>query len=219
MEAPASPRRGRPPGSEGPALLAVARQEFVSHGYRGTTMDAIAARARISKQTLYGAYGSKEELYAAVVRDWVDQGYDALRPHSCALASTADPDDGLHRLAAALQAGILSPPVLQMRTLVAAEANAFPSVAADYLDRSWVRNLRLLAEALATLTQRGLLAVDDPEVAAEQFVWLVIGAPLNELSLRGPTLGRSARRLKRTTDQAVATFLSRYRPSAVPRAR
>jgi TetR/AcrR family transcriptional repressor of mexJK operon len=210
-------RRGRPPGSEGAELLAIAREQFVSHGFRRTTMDGIAARGRISKQTLYSAYSSKDELYAAVVRDWVERGHDALHPHMLALRDATDVHDGLHRLAQALQAGILSPPVLQMRILVAAEADSFPDIASEYVTRSWDRNLRLLAETLTTLTGRGLLAIDHPAVAAEQFVWLVIGAPLNELALRGTSHGYSAGRLEHVAEEAVATFLSRYGPHTRPK--
>jgi TetR/AcrR family transcriptional repressor of mexJK operon len=204
-------RRGRPPGSEGRELLAIARELFLRQGFRGTTMDAIAARARTSKHTLYAAYPSKTALFAAVVRDWVDQGHDALAPLTQALAQTSDPRAGLRELAAALQAGILSPPVLQMRALIAAEAGALPEVAADYLQRSWNRNLARLGEALGTLDRRGLLAIDDAATAAEQFVWLTIAAPLNRLTLQGAPGRYSDRELKHTADEAVTTFLSRYR--------
>lgn len=61
-----------------------------------------------------------------------------------------------------LQAGPLSPPALQMRTLIAAEAHRFPDVAAGYITRSWTRNPRMLAEALGALTARGLPRIDDP---------------------------------------------------------
>ena len=203
-------RRGRPSGRAGADLLAVAREQFIAHGFRGTTMDAVAAGAGISKQTLYSAYPSKDELYAAVVRDWVEQGFDALRPHTMALGDSTDVRKGLHQLATVLQAGILSPPVLQMRRLVAAEADSFPHVAAYYGTRSWDHNLAMLAESLTVLTGKGLLAIDDPDVAAEQFVWLTIGAPLNRLSLRGASHGYTARRLQHTADEAVATFFSRY---------
>lgn len=211
-----SRRRGRPPGIGGAELLAIARDQFVSHGFRGTTMDAIASGAGISKQTLYSAYPSKDELYSAVVRDWVDRGYDALRPHTLALRDATDVRDGLHRLARVLQVGILSPPVLQMRTLVAAEADSFPDVAADYITRSWDRNVESLAETLTALIGRGLLAIDHPNIAAEQFVWLVVGAPLNRLSLRGTSHGNSPRRLQHIANEAVATFLSRYGPVSTP---
>lgn len=209
-------RRGRPPGHGGAELLAIARDEFVSHGFRGTTMDAIAARAGISKQTLYSAYPSKDELYEAVVRDWIEQGYEALRPHTLALRDAANVRDGLQRLATVLQAGILSRPVLQMRTLVVAESDSFPDVAADYVTRSWDRNVGILAETLTVLTRRDLLVIDDPDLAAEQFVWLVVGAPLNRLSLGGKSHGYTARRLQHIANEAVATFLSRYGPAPMP---
>lgn len=202
--------RGRPAGTAGSELLAFAREQLLAHGFRGTTMDAIASRAGISKQTLYNAYPSKDDLYVAVVRDWVDQGYDAMRPHTLALQDAVEMRDGLRRLASVLQAGILSAPVLRMRALVAAEADSFPDIAADYVLRSWDRNLRLLAQALRVLSSRGRLAVNDPAIAAEQFVWLVIGGPLNNLSLGGTVTHYSRSRLAKVADEAVATFLSRY---------
>src|SRR3712207_1024746 len=100
-------RRGRPGGSTGDVLLAIAREVFLEHGFGGATMDLVAARARISKQTLYRQYASKDLLYAAVVRDWVDRGHDAMRPHTEALRSAPDVREGLLRLAGVLHAGVL----------------------------------------------------------------------------------------------------------------
>jgi len=39
---------------------------FVQKGYHGTTMDEIAAKSEFTKRTVYGYFGSKEELLAAV---------------------------------------------------------------------------------------------------------------------------------------------------------
>jgi TetR/AcrR family transcriptional repressor of mexJK operon len=207
---PASARRGRPRGSDVPELLSIARQMFVARGYRGTTMDAVAEHAHISKQSLYRDYPSKDALYSAVVRDWVDRGYDAMRPHTTALAEAREAREGLLGLARVLQAGLLSPPVLQMRTLIAAEAQRFPDVAADYVKRSWTRNIGMLAEALSVLTARGLLRIDNPGVAAEQLTWLVVAAPLNRLTLQPGTHPYGDDQLKAVADQGVATFMSRY---------
>lgn len=209
--APAA-RRGRPGGSTGAELLAIARQVFLGNGYAATTMDAVAAEARISKQTLYREYSSKEALYAAVVRDWVDRGYEAMRPHTLALAQVSDAHAGLLRLAGVLHAGVLSPPVLQMRTLVATEAARFPGVAADYVSRSWDRNQALLAEALEQLATRRLLCVEHADVAAEQFTWLVLAAPLNRLTLQPDADAVPEKELERIATEAVTTFLSRYGP-------
>jgi TetR/AcrR family transcriptional regulator, mexJK operon transcriptional repressor len=206
--APARP--GRPRGSATPELLSIARQLFVQAGYRGTTMDAVAAQAHVSKQSLYREYPSKDALYSAVVRDWVQRGYDAMRPHATALAEADDVREGLLAFARVLQGGLLSLPVLQMRTLVAAEAQRFPDVAADYVARSWVRNQRTLADAMRTLADRGLLRIDDADLAAEQLTWLVVAAPLNRLTLLAGARPYSQKALDGVATQGVDTFLRRF---------
>jgi TetR/AcrR family transcriptional repressor of mexJK operon len=108
-------------------------------------------------------------------------------------------------------------PVLQMRTLIAAEAQRFPDVAADYVTRSWTRNIRTLAEALGALTARGLLRIDDPGVAAEQLTWLVVAAPLNRLTLQDGAHPYAAGELESLATQGVTTFLSRYGPEDMDR--
>ncbi|BDH56074.1 TetR/AcrR family transcriptional regulator [Tsukamurella sp. PLM1] len=205
--------RGRPGGRSGADLLAVARDLLLDRGFAGTTMDAVAAGARISKQTLYRQYPSKDDLYAAVVRDWVDRGRDAMRPHLDALVATDDAARGLRALAGALQAGVLSGPVLRMRALVSAEAERFPEVADDYVRRSWDRNQALLADALARLADRNLLHTADPASAAEQFTWLALAAPLNRLTLTGGRSRPTQQESDAVADEAVATFLARYAPS------
>lgn len=100
-----------------------------------------------------------------------------------------------------------------MRALVAAEADAFPDVAADYLARSWDRNMARLADTLVVLSDRGLLQIDDAGLAAEQLVWLAIAAPQNRMSLQGAGHAPDQDRLTRIGTEAVTTFLSRYQPS------
>ncbi|UFU07870.1 TetR/AcrR family transcriptional regulator [Ruania halotolerans] len=209
------PRRpGRPPGSAGDELLEIARREFLAQGYAGTTMAAIAGAARISKNSLYREYASKEVLYAAVVSDWVDRGRDAMRPHTEALLAATDFEGELGQLARTIQAAVLSPPVRQMRTLVAAEATRFPEIATDYVTRSWERNIQTLADTFAILAERGTITVEAPHVAAEQFTWLTVAAPLNRMTLDAGSHPYGQDQLDAIADEAVATFLARF---ALPR--
>lgn len=48
-------------------MLDAAIAEFSESGFSDTSMDAIAARAKISKPMLYLYYGSKDELFAACI--------------------------------------------------------------------------------------------------------------------------------------------------------
>lgn len=204
MPRPSSPR-GRPPGLTGSALLAEARAVFLQLGYAATTMDQVAARARISKNSLYREHPSKAALYAAVVSDWAASGRDAMRPALDRLAAAGDLERGLVELGDTLLRGVLSPPVLAMRRLVIDEARTQPEVARAYLRDSWERNISLLAETLDGLGRRGGLVIDDPRAAAEELTWLLVGPPLNSA-----LLGGSAEPAADASARAAALFLARY---------
>ncbi|OEC99836.1 TetR/AcrR family transcriptional regulator [Rhizobium sp. AB2/73] len=65
--------RGRPKTVNDDArraeIVAEARATFYELGYGGTTMDLVAARCRISKQTLYRLFPSKTDLFAAIIAE------------------------------------------------------------------------------------------------------------------------------------------------------
>ena len=48
-------------------LLGAATEEFAAHGIAGARVDRIAAGARANKQLIYAYFGSKEQLFDAVV--------------------------------------------------------------------------------------------------------------------------------------------------------
>lgn len=50
-------------------LLDVAKKEFADKGLDGARIDEIARRAGITKQLIYHYYGSKEELFAAIIEE------------------------------------------------------------------------------------------------------------------------------------------------------
>jgi len=64
-----------PPGSSAavdPArqrIITEARRHFMAHGFRGVTMDDLAAELGMSKKTLYIHFSGKTELLQAVVED------------------------------------------------------------------------------------------------------------------------------------------------------
>src|SRR6202008_4688691 len=60
-------------------MLDAAVQMFAVNGYHETSMDAIAAEAEISKPMLYLYYGSKEELFAAVLDRELARFVDVVR--------------------------------------------------------------------------------------------------------------------------------------------
>ena len=73
-----SPRRRRPyssPTREAAAeatkraILSAARDVFISSGYAASTIEAVAAEARVSVPTVYAVFGSKAALLSALIAD------------------------------------------------------------------------------------------------------------------------------------------------------
>ncbi len=66
-------------------LLAAALDLFVERGFAATRLDDVAARAGVSKGTLYLYFANKEELFKAVVREnmlpVLDEAADLIQQH------------------------------------------------------------------------------------------------------------------------------------------
>ncbi len=185
-------------------MLAVAREVFLELGFGGATMQEIATRARISKTSLYQEHESKDELFATVVKDWASRGRDAMQPHLARLLATDDLHRALVQLATTLQQSVLAPDVTRMRRLVAAESDRFPETAATYLADSWTRNITALAQAISELATSGSVQVPDPWLAAHQFTWTAVGAPLNAQTIGGSSATTPPEHLRRFAVAAAA---------------
>jgi AcrR family transcriptional regulator len=200
-------------------ILVAARRVFTREGYLGASMDAVAAEAAVSKRTVYQYFADKEELFAATVLDTVDRGYEYFEPKILALAESDDVEGAITRLARDVAIGLTNPELLKMRRLVIAEAERFPAIGREYHERSWVKTVGLLAEALATLTQRGVLAIADPEQAAYIFTWLVVSIPSNRVAFLGDGAVGSAAELTALAEEGARVFLAGYGDQAGSRDR
>jgi AcrR family transcriptional regulator len=53
-------------------ILVAAKDEFTEYGFAGARLNRIAATARASKERLYSYFASKEQLFEAVVAQWIE---------------------------------------------------------------------------------------------------------------------------------------------------
>jgi TetR/AcrR family transcriptional regulator, mexJK operon transcriptional repressor len=196
------------------AIIKAATEVFVRHGYLGATTDEVAARASVSKQTLYKHFADKQHLFAEVIGDATVQVVDGL---SSAVASTLDDAQdvrqGLRALADGFLRGLLQPDVVRLRRLVIAEGDRFPEIGRAWFDRGFDRALVILGEAMQRLADRGLLhGLADPVLAAYQFAGLVMYQPMNQVMFAGTDALPPAAQLSRIADAAVDMFLASYGP-------
>jgi len=149
------------------AILDAATELFGEKG-AAATMDEIARRAGVSKQTLYNRYNSKLD----VARALAVRRSDAI---TAPLRSEGDPETVLTAYASALLTKIVHGEAgasLRGLAMVAPEA---PDIAAAIYDGGPGQSLRRLSTWLTEQDRRGLLRVPDPVHAAEIFSGMALG--------------------------------------------
>jgi AcrR family transcriptional regulator len=193
------------------AIIKAATEVFVRHGYLGATTDEVAARAAVSKQTLYKHFADKQHLFAEVILDTTVQVVDGLSAAASTLDDAQDVRRALRDLADGFLRGLLQPDVVRLRRLVIAEADRFPEIGRAWFDRGFDRALVILGEAMRRLADRGLLHnLSDPALAAYQFAGLVMYQPMNQVMFVGTDAPPPAEHLDRIADSAVDVFLATY---------
>lgn len=113
------------------AVLAAARELFVEQGYGATTLDQVAARAGVSKPTVFTAVGNKAELLK-VVRDVTLAGDDAPEPMTARadmaeIAATHDLDEAI--ALAARRIRVINARYHQVNQVILGASGADPVVA------------------------------------------------------------------------------------------
>ncbi|MBF0095095.1 MAG: TetR/AcrR family transcriptional regulator [Alphaproteobacteria bacterium] len=184
------------------AILDAAAALFASEGYAGTSMDALAARANVSKATVYAHFSGKAELLGAVVRQLA--GDFQSPPEGLSSLSAAE---GLRLFARRFLDLILDERALSTYRLVVAEARRFPEMAETFHAVGPEVGLRTVAGYLGDLTRRGDLAVPDPELAAMLFLNMLKAGPHLPLLLGLPPGPVSPAAV---IDEAVRVMLAAY---------
>ena len=175
---------GRPTREEAEArnvrLLEVATQLFMERGFDGTSIDAVAEAAGISKPTVYARYHDKRDLFAAVLRKRIRDSLAPLSAAAEAQATEAKPKSiktTLHELSRHMIAYTLAPEAGACQRILSAQAVQFPELAKLANEEGWLRTVRGVASILRQSAARGHIKVDDPELAADMFLNLVLGHP------------------------------------------
>jgi TetR/AcrR family transcriptional regulator, mexJK operon transcriptional repressor len=225
---PADTRRGSPGGAGAEraaasgvgrsarkrrAIIDAASALFLRHGYQGTSMDEIAARAGVSKQTVYKNFPDKEGLFTEIVLGTLDQAGEPFREQVEQLRHTSDLPGDLRDLARQYLGTVIQPRVLQLRRLVIGEAGRLPALAEAYYQRAPGRTIAALAGCFGHLAGRGLLDAPDPLLAASHFAFLILGRPLDRSLFCGPDSGFTQAELIALADAGTRVFLAAYAPA------
>jgi TetR/AcrR family transcriptional regulator, mexJK operon transcriptional repressor len=206
---PAKPaaRGGRPSRADALRLreriLIAATELFLLEGYGSTTIEAVAARAGISKRTFYDRFDDKAQLFAAVVHRIIEH---IRPPPEVPLLVGATLPEVLHHLAVLILRAALSPQALALHRLVNAESVRFPElVRAVASDGSTAEGITLISQLLARELGASKLSEEDRAFAAQQFIFMVVGLPQRRAMGFGPPM--TPAELEVWAGKVVALFL------------
>ncbi|PZF86532.1 TetR/AcrR family transcriptional regulator [Jiangella anatolica] len=173
---------------------------FLAHGYGGTTIEVIAAEARVAKRTVYTTVGDKADLFVAVVRRLGDRVVNAV--------DAGDPVTDLHAFGVRLVRLMLSDEAIGLHRLVTGEAAKFPDLAARHYANGPRRYIGVLSGLLATLPpDRLAVRCDDSDRLAEQLFTLLMGEPHRRRMFGldpAPTAAQAGAHVARTLELILA---------------
>lgn len=176
-------RAGRPTAERAEqrrvALLDTAFEHFLEKGYEGATIEAIAASMNMTKRTVYVRYPDKTSLFLAAI----GHGTQKRTVSSKTIAQTRR-DTLEHTLIAIATLRIklvAEPEGAKLQRLINTEAYRFPEIFKTYYDIAALPTVRFLADILRAETLAGRLAIDDPLLAANVFMSMVVSGPVRIL--------------------------------------
>ncbi|HTR82964.1 MAG TPA: TetR/AcrR family transcriptional regulator [Reyranella sp.] len=150
--------------AERPAEIAdAALRCFAERGFAATRLDDVAKRAGVTKGTLYLYFPNKEELFKAVVRQFVIP--NLTRSEAIASQSTMPASEVLAQLLENW-ARVMVPPASAIPKIVLSEAGNFPDITRFYLDEVVHRGLALFEGLLKAGIERGEFRRVDTHYAA-----------------------------------------------------
>jgi AcrR family transcriptional regulator len=188
-------------------ILDGARAVFLSQGFDAASMGEIAKAAGVSKGTLYVYFENKEELFEAMVHEQCEVQAEGL--------FNLDPDDDdvgavLTRLGIGFVAFLCQPEKASPLRTVIAIADRMPEIGKKFYETGPACGIAMLAAYIERQADAGVLAVDDCEIAAAQFL------DMCQSTLFKPVLFNfapppSRERIEHVVKLAVRTFLAAYK--------
>ncbi len=187
-------------------ILRGAAAVFAENGYEGASMSRIAARAGVSKGTLYNYFGGKAEMFAA----WMSLECERTLAHVFDAGGTeGDFETVLREIGRRMLRMMISPTGITIHRMAVSEAQKFPELARAYYDSGPARATKYMAAWLEAQTVAGHLAILDPEFAAQQF-FALCQTRLGILRNCGMLADVGESDIARVVDAAVSMFLCYY---------
>lgn len=202
-----SANRGRPKDpAKRAAILDAAKQLFLACGFSGTSMDAVAKQAGVSKLTVYSHFSDKETLFSSAVEakchNTLPDPIFVLDPEQPIRAT-------LTRIGLAFSGLINSEEVVALERLMCTMATQDPEMSRLFFEAGPQRTLTAMEGLIRNAIQAGLLDIQDAKRGAENFFALLQGCEHFRIRI-GYREPMTAAEAQPHVEQAVDMFLRAY---------
>lgn len=192
--------------SKNEAILDAAVEVMAERGL-GASMEEIARRAGVSKQTIYNHYGSKAELARAMSERRAHEVAEILD----APGAVDQPELALAGYARLLMMAVLNTRGMAVYRMAMLSATDLPDIAKAIYEAGPKASRRRLADFLALENAAGRLDAPDPLEAAEFFAGMVLGR-YQTPNLLGIPIQLDEAEIDRVAKEATARFMRAYAP-------
>ena len=165
---------GRPKDMEKrAAILAAAKALFIRNAFAGTSMDAIAAEAKVSKLTVYSHFGDKDNLFREVIRSRIE---DLLPEDIYQFDPNVGIEQTLHAIAQAhMHIDCQAEHVGTFRAILSDCRQGNPRYGKLIWEEGATRTHGLMERLLRQAVDAGQLQIEDVPRASMQFLTLIKG--------------------------------------------
>ena len=160
-------------------ILEAAIDLFCDQGFPNTSMDEVAKKAGVSKQTVYSHFGCKDDLFVASIESKcvVHRLTDDL------FSDPLQPEKALACFGEYFSEMIVSPEALKVFTACVAQAETHPEISALFFDAGPEHLLDLMANYLTLVEQGGVYQFDNPRSCSVRLCLMMFGEMRMKLEL------------------------------------
>ena len=180
-----APKRERRKEARPGELLDAALDLFVEKGFSAARVDEVAARAGVSKGTLFLYFQSKEDLFKAVVRENIANKFPAWQEEFATFEGSSS--DMLRYALVSWWERIGKTRVSGITKLVMSEAQNFPEIAAFYQEEV----IKPGNAMIRSILERGVQSGEFRDMDLEQAVHIIV-APMIFLMMWKHSMGACA---------------------------
>lgn len=193
-------------------IIGAAAEAICRYGFSGACIDDIAERAQVSRQTVYNHYRDRNALFGAVIEEVMTRANAAVFELLGSFPETGEEleDKMVEFLVSLSRNCVLNKDGRFLRKLVQTEGDRHPELFETWRKHGPLKLVSALGACLAKLSAKGVLEIDDFDVAARQL--LALGhADIQMQVLLGEM--PSDAQLESAARNATRTFLRAYMPS------